>query len=84
VGTRKDALSVPTSALTKAGDRYTVLRRANGADSTVEVQTGLVGTTDTEITGGLAEGDQVVITLSTASTTTGAGAGGPRRGGGGG
>jgi HlyD family secretion protein len=84
-GTRKDALSVPTSALTKAGDRYTVLRRANGADSTVEVQTGLVGTTDTEITGGLAEGDQVVITLSTAaSTTAGAGAGGPRRGGGGG
>jgi multidrug efflux pump subunit AcrA (membrane-fusion protein) len=79
-GTRKDALSVPTSALTRAGDRYTVLRRANGADSTVEVQTGLVGTTDTEITGGLAEGDQVVITLSTASTA--AGPGGPRRGGG--
>jgi HlyD family secretion protein len=79
-GTRKDALSVPTSALTRTGDRYTVLRRANAADSTVEVQTGLVGTTDTEITSGLNEGDQVVITLSTASTS--AGAGGPRRGGG--
>nr|WP_232531023.1 HlyD family efflux transporter periplasmic adaptor subunit [Microlunatus antarcticus] len=79
-GTRQDALSVPTSALTKAGDRYTVLRRANGADSTVEVQTGLVGTTDTEITSGLAEGDQVVIALTTAATTTGGG--GPRRGGG--
>lgn len=79
-GTRKDALSVPTSALTRTGDRYTVLRRANGADSTVEVQTGLVGTTDTEITNGLEEGDQVVIALSTAST--GAGNGGPPRGGG--
>jgi HlyD family secretion protein len=77
-GTRKDALSVPTSALTRTGDRYTVLRRANGADSTVEVQTGLVGTTDTEVTSGLAEGDQVVITLSTASTSSG---GGPPRGG---
>lgn len=80
-GTRKDALSVPTSALTKTGDRYTVLRRANGADSTVEVQTGLVGTTDTEVTSGLAEGDQVVITLSTATAGTGTG-GPPRRGGG--
>lgn len=80
-GTRRDALSVPTSALTKAGDQYTVLRRANAADSTVQVQTGLVGTTDTEITSGLAEGDQVVIVLSTASTTTGGGP--PRRGGGG-
>lgn len=79
-GTRQDALSIPTSALTKAGDRYTVLRRANGADSTVEVQTGLVGTTDTEITSGLAEGDEVVIALTTASTTNGGG--GPRRGGG--
>ena len=78
-GTRKDALSVPTSALTRAGDRYTVLRRANAADSTVEVQTGLVGTTDTEITSGLNEGDQVVIALATASTGTG---GGPPRGGG--
>ncbi|MGI3780128.1 MAG: HlyD family efflux transporter periplasmic adaptor subunit [Janthinobacterium lividum] len=78
-GTKKDALSVPTSALTRTGDRYTVLRRANAADSTVEVQTGLVGTTDTEITSGLAEGDQVVIVLSTASTSA---AGGPRRGGG--
>ncbi|MGI3780134.1 MAG: HlyD family secretion protein, partial [Janthinobacterium lividum] len=44
-GTQQDALSVPTSALTRTGDRYTVLRRASGADSTVEVQTGLVGTT---------------------------------------
>jgi HlyD family secretion protein len=79
-GTRQDALSVPTSALTRTGDRYTVLRRANGADSTVEVQTGLVGTTDTEITGGLDEGDQVVIALTTASTGTGGG-GPPRRGG---
>ncbi|MGI3784065.1 MAG: hypothetical protein ACRYG2_25160, partial [Janthinobacterium lividum] len=78
-GTQQDALSVPTSALTRTGDRYTVLRRASGADSTVEVQTGLVGATDTEITSGLAEGDQVVIALTTASTAAGAG---PRRGGG--
>lgn len=78
-GTSRDALSVPTSALTKTGDRYTVLRRANNADSTVEVQTGLVGTTNTEITSGLNEGDQVVIALSTATTSAG---GGPPRGGG--
>lgn len=78
-GTRKNALSVPTSALTKTGERYTVQRRANGADSNVEVQTGLVGTTDTEITSGLDEGDQILIALSTA--TTSAGNGGPPRGG---
>ena len=35
------------------------------------MQTGLVGTTDTEITSGLAEGDEVVIALSTASTDHG-------------
>lgn len=54
-------LIVPTSTLTVADNTTTVIRRSNGTDAPVSVQTGLVGATGTEITSGLAEGDQVVV-----------------------
>lgn len=54
-------LIVPTGALRTAGGRSTVSRRQGNVDFPVEVQTGLVGTTGTEVTSGLAEGDDVVL-----------------------
>lgn len=82
VGRKSDVLSVPTSAITTAGDRSTVTRREGEADRTVEVQTGMVGSTGTEITSGLAEGDTVVLPTSGSSgsnlTFPRIGVGGPR------
>jgi HlyD family secretion protein len=68
--TRRNVLSVPTSAVTTTGGRSTVIRRSNNIDSTVVVQTGLVGTTGTEIVSGLAEGDQVVLPTGGAGSLT--------------
>lgn len=56
-----DVLFVPTSAITTADGHSTVTRRTGGTDATVEVETGLVGATGTEIVRGLAEGDQLVL-----------------------
>jgi HlyD family secretion protein len=82
VGRKSDVLSVPTSAITTAGDRSTVTRREGETDRTVEVQTGMVGSTGTEITSGLAEGDTVVLPTSGSSgsnlTFPRIGVGGPR------
>jgi multidrug efflux pump subunit AcrA (membrane-fusion protein) len=66
--TRDNALSVPSSAITKTGPVSTVTLRRDGQDVVTTVQTGLVGDSGTEITSGLSEGDQVVIS---SSTTTG-------------
>jgi multidrug efflux pump subunit AcrA (membrane-fusion protein) len=68
--TRENVLSVPSSAITKAGPISTVTVRKDGQDVVTTVQTGLVGDSGTEITSGLSEGDQVVV--STTSDTTGA------------
>jgi HlyD family secretion protein len=82
VGRKSDVLSVPTSAITTAGDRSTVTRREGETDRTVEVQTGMVGSTGTEITSGLAEGDTIVLPTSGSSgsnlTFPRIGVGGPR------
>ena len=55
------ALIVPTGVVTVEGGRSYVTRRANDVDQRVEVRTGLVGATGTEITSGLKVGDQVVL-----------------------
>ena len=54
-------LIVPTSALRTVNGVSSVTRRVNDVDSPVTIQTGLVGTTGTEVVSGLSEGDQVVL-----------------------
>ncbi|MFN8503655.1 efflux RND transporter periplasmic adaptor subunit [Kouleothrix sp.] len=64
------ALLVPTSALLPKGAGHAVLvPNADGTKREVEVQTGLSDSTQTEITGGLSEGDSVVTTAATSTTT---------------
>lgn len=78
--TRDNVLSVPSSAITKSGPISTVTVRKDGQDVVTTVVTGLVGDSGTEITSGLSEGDQVVISSSTvtggAFTFPGGGLGG--------
>jgi hypothetical protein len=58
-----NGLSVPNQAL--RGSTVTVDR--NGKHTTVTVQTGLVGTSSTQIVSGLEEGDKVVVTSTSAA-----------------
>ena len=63
-----DVLWAPTAAITTAGGQSTVTVRKDGVDTTVAVTTGLAGDSGTEITSGVAEGDELVV-----STTDGSG-----------
>ncbi len=63
-GMSEDVLSVPTSAIATDGTRSFVMRVADGTQTKVEVTTGMTGTTGTEITSGVAEGDVVVLSNS--------------------
>ena len=63
-----DVLWAPTAAITTTGGTSTVTVRVNGVDTTVAVTTGLAGDTGTEITSGVAAGDELVV-----STTDGSG-----------
>ena len=60
-GSHSNVLYVPTSAITTTGTVSVVTRRVAGVDSTVQVETGLVGSTGTEIVRGLSQGDVVVL-----------------------
>ncbi|MGN6242761.1 MAG: hypothetical protein ACTHQ3_03705, partial [Motilibacteraceae bacterium] len=61
VGSRQGVLSVPTSALHRAGAATTVEVLRAGAPVVQRVSVGLVGAARTEITGGLAAGTPVVL-----------------------
>ena len=63
-----DVLWAPTAAITTTGGSSTVTVRTNGVDAIVAVTTGLAGDTGTEITSGVAVGDELVV-----STTDGSG-----------
>lgn len=84
-----DALAVPSAAVRTVGGTNTVTVLSNGQEETRTVQVGVRSEALVQITSGLSDGDQVVLTLpSTSSGTTGGGfgggAGGGRQGGGGG
>ncbi len=59
-----DVLWAPTAAITTVGGQSTVTVRKDGAESTVQVQTGLAGDSGTEITSGVSEGDALVVSTS--------------------
>lgn len=68
---KKDALLIPTSAIKDQNGKKTVSVEKNGDTTLVEVQTGITGSSETEITGGLNEGDTVLIeSLPTSGFTT--------------
>jgi multidrug efflux pump subunit AcrA (membrane-fusion protein) len=58
---RDGVLTVPTSAITTTGTGATVTVLRDGRQTTVDVTKGLSGGSTTEVTGDIAEGDQVVL-----------------------
>jgi macrolide-specific efflux system membrane fusion protein len=65
---KKDVLSLPNATIKASGQNYTAIRLKNGQQQTVTITVGLVLDTQTEITSGLSEGDEVVV--PTASSTS--------------
>ncbi|HLZ94836.1 MAG TPA: biotin/lipoyl-binding protein [Candidatus Dormibacteraeota bacterium] len=86
VSTATNALTVPNLAITRLGGQAYVNVYANGHEVQTAIETGVVGDTYTEVTGGLNQGEQVVIPtlrLPSSNGTRGTGAGPVRIGGGG-
>ena len=84
-GEATNALYVPSSAISTTGGSSYVTVVTNGKDVPTKVTTGVVGTTDTEISSGLTQGETVLETIAastTGSSTTGRGFGGVGTGGG--
>ncbi|HEU5428079.1 MAG TPA: HlyD family efflux transporter periplasmic adaptor subunit [Actinocrinis sp.] len=77
-GEASDTLYVPNSAITTAGGRSIVtVVGSDGKETITPVTTGIVGTTNTQITSGLTQGENVLLTLSTTTGgTSGRGFGG--------
>lgn len=67
---KTDVLLVPSSAITTANGQSTVQVRKDGKNSPVTITAGLSNDSQTEITSGLSEGDQVVTSVITAASTT--------------
>ncbi|MFL6055565.1 MAG: efflux RND transporter periplasmic adaptor subunit [Actinoallomurus sp.] len=67
----QDVLYVPTAAVRTAGGRSTVTVLQGGKQVLRVVQIGVQGDQGTEITSGLKEGDQVLLTLSATAGTGG-------------
>jgi HlyD family secretion protein len=80
VSTASNALTVPNLAITRLGGQAYVNIYVNGQQVQTAIETGVVGDTYTEVTGGLNPGAQVVIpTLRVPSGTTSRGTGGAVR-----
>ncbi|MCW3158072.1 efflux RND transporter periplasmic adaptor subunit [Micropruina sonneratiae] len=69
-GTYDDVLSVATAAISTSDGKSVVTKVDGTSTSVVEVETGRVFGDSTEITSGLAEGDQVQITFTRPSGTS--------------
>ena len=61
VGERSGALAIPRAAVLREGDRRFVYRLEGGRARRREITVGLVGLNDVEVTGGIAEGDTVLL-----------------------
>jgi macrolide-specific efflux system membrane fusion protein len=81
-GEVQNATFVNSAAVTTAGTRHTVTVLANGQQTTRQVEIGLVGDQDTQITSGVAVGDQLVMVTASSTTGSGTGFGGGLTGGG--
>ena len=68
-----NALTVPNLAITRTAGQAYVLVYANGQQVQTPIDTGVVGDQYTEITGGLNDGEQVVIPTVRVSSGTGSG-----------
>ncbi|GAA3211670.1 efflux RND transporter periplasmic adaptor subunit [Actinocorallia longicatena] len=67
---KDDALYVPAAAVSTAGGQSSVTVLENGKATVKTVQTGITGTSGTEITSGLEEGDTVQIVTTTGGSST--------------
>ncbi|MBE8524632.1 HlyD family efflux transporter periplasmic adaptor subunit [Amycolatopsis sp. H6(2020)] len=66
-----DALSVPAAAVQTVGSTNLVTVQENGQNVTRQVQVGLRGESTVQITSGLTEGENVVLTATASTGTTG-------------
>jgi len=66
-----DALSVPAAAVQTVGSTNLVTVQENGQNVTRQVQVGLRGESTVQITSGLTEGENVVLTATASTPTTG-------------
>ena len=78
-----NALSVPNLAITHVAGQAYVLVYSNGQEVQTPIDTGVVGDQYTEVTGGLNDGEQIVLPTVRAATGTGSTRGGFGGGGGG-
>ncbi len=69
-GTLENVLFVPTSAIGKDGSTTYVTKISGDSLVRVDVTTGLVGTTGTQILSGLSEGDEILLSSTTSTATT--------------
>ncbi|WP_439385958.1 efflux RND transporter periplasmic adaptor subunit [Amycolatopsis lexingtonensis] len=84
VASADNALSVPAAAVTTAGGTNVVTVQENGQNVTRQVQVGIRGESTVQITSGLTEGENVVLTGASTGTTGGTGRTGTGTGGTGG
>ena len=71
VAEAENALSVPAAAVTTAGSTNVVTVQENGQNVTRQVQVGIRGESTVQITSGLTEGENVVLTATASTGTTG-------------
>jgi len=84
VASAENALSVPAAAVTTAGTTNVVTVQENGRNVTRQVQVGIRGESTVQITSGLTEGENVVLTATASTGGTGTGRTGTGTGGTGG
>ncbi|WP_326945890.1 HlyD family efflux transporter periplasmic adaptor subunit [Amycolatopsis sp. NBC_01307] len=73
VAEAQNALSVPAAAVTTAGNTNIVTVQENGRNVPRQVQIGIRGESTVQITSGLTEGENVVLTATAATGTGGTG-----------